>query len=116
MNYLKNVDLVSEHLLCVELGRPTEKMIEMWQLLIDRSSTRLRYKRADDRDDCKSQAMEDLLRYWRSFNPERGTNYFAWATSVCKNGFAKGWKSLGHREDEPTWISISVLQEGGFLL
>ena len=51
-------------------------------------------KDPEDREDCMSFAMEDLVRYWNRFDPAKSNNPFAYYTQIAKNGFAKGWKKL----------------------
>ena len=38
--------------------------------------------------------MLDALLYWKSFDPEKSNNPFAYFTSLLTNGLAKGWRKL----------------------
>jgi DNA-directed RNA polymerase specialized sigma subunit len=58
------------------------------------ASKKLRYRDEEDRKDCIAFAMMDVVRYWRSYNPEKSKDPFAYFTQMIKNGFAKGWRKL----------------------
>jgi DNA-directed RNA polymerase specialized sigma subunit len=94
--YLTNANLLAEIRKSQEQGAPTEGLAAMFKLLIDRVSLKLHYKDPLDRDDCKSAAMEDLLRGWHKFDESRGArpNPFAYYTAVVKNGMASGWNKM----------------------
>lgn len=38
--------------------------------------------------------MLDIVTYWKNFDPEKGTNPFAYFTSMIVNGLSKGWARL----------------------
>ena len=40
----------------------------------------------------------DCVKYWKGFDTEKGDNPFAYFTTVCTNGLAKGWKELGYKD------------------
>jgi hypothetical protein len=48
----------------------------------------------------------DVIRYWKSFNPEKSKYPFAYYTQILKHGFAKGWKKL-HPISSVEKISLS---------
>jgi hypothetical protein len=93
-NYVQPEELKSEVLLSLEKGELTAKAIEMFQLMAREMSKKFRYKDEEDRKDCIAFAMMDVIRYWRSFNPEKSKYPFAYYTQMLKNGFAKGWRKL----------------------
>lgn len=96
--YLKNADLLEEIRRSKQQGKLTDKAVRMFILLANKSSEKLKYKNPDDREDCISSAIEDLLRYWDRFDETKSTNAFAFYTQISKNGFAKGWKKLYNPE------------------
>ena len=104
--YLKNSDLLKEVILCKAQGKLTDTAVQMFIMLAKKTSERLKYKNPKDREDCISSALEDLLRYWDRFDPNKSNNAFAFYTQITKNGFAKGWKKL-HNPDIGQFISIS---------
>jgi len=72
----------------------TPRAIEMFQTMAREASKKLRYRDEEDRKDCIAFAMMDVVRYWRSYNPEKSKDPFAYFTQMIKNGFAKGWRKL----------------------
>jgi hypothetical protein len=92
--YLKNKDLYEEIIKSKEQDALTPRAQEMLMLLAKRASSKLPYANPEDRKDCISAAYLDLWRYWRSFDPAKSKNAFAYYTEICKKGFAKGWNQL----------------------
>ncbi len=93
-HYVKNADLLAEIIKCKEQDELTEEAAKMFVQIATKMSTMLKYNNHDDREDCISAAVLDCIRYWRNFNPDITQNAFAFFTSVIRNGFAKGWRSL----------------------
>jgi hypothetical protein len=109
--YLNNRDLLEEIIKSQELGELTPKALKMLMLLADRSSNKLTYRNPEDKHDCVACAYMDLYRYWRSFNPEKSTNAFAYFTEISKRGFAKGWNKLHPKKYQGT-VSIQGSENG----
>ena len=97
-HYVKNDDLYAEMVRCKteRNGETSEELALMFLQIATKLSNCLKYANADDREDCVYTAVEDCLKYWRNFDPDKSTNAFAYVTSMCKNGFAKGWRALGY--------------------
>lgn len=97
-HYVRNKDLLAEIIKSREQDEITVEASEMFTLIATNLSTRLIYQNEDDRKDCIQAAVTECLTYWRSFDPDRSPNPnpFAYFTQVCKNGFAKCWRSLGY--------------------
>lgn len=93
-NYVQPEELKAEVLISLEKGELTPRAIEMFQLMAKEMSKKFRYKDEEDRKDCIAFAMMDVIRYWKSFNPEKSKYPFAYYTQMLKNGFAKGWRKL----------------------
>lgn len=93
-HYVKNKELLPEIIKCKELGELTPRAVEMLILIAENSNRKLSYEYDKDKEDCISGAIEDMLRYWDRFNPEKSTNAFSFYTQMAKNGFAKTWKKL----------------------
>lgn len=95
MEYVKNKELTTEMIRCQDASiNASPLLIEMFTLIATRLSCKLYYKNPQDKEDCKSQAIMDCYRYWRSFDRSKSDNGFAYITQICKNGFAKGWRQL----------------------
>jgi DNA-directed RNA polymerase specialized sigma subunit len=87
-------------------GSLTPETIVIFELLIQGISKKMAYKDFQDKEDCMAFAMEDLLKYWDRYDPEKSNNPFAYFTQIAKNGFAKGWKKL-HPPNSPKTIPFS---------
>jgi len=94
-HYVKNADLRAELIKSREQGELTETAVYMIMQIAEKLSVRLKYTDEQDREDCIAYAVMDCIRYWRDYDPEKSENAFAYMTSVCTNGFAKGWRALG---------------------
>lgn len=108
--YLKNKDLYNEIIKSKEQDELTPRAQEMFILLTNKVSLKMKYRDPQDREDCISSAYLDLIRYWRAFNPEKSTNAFAYYTEIIKKGFAKGWNALHPKKYQGT-LSIDKTQD-----
>ena len=87
---------------------------KMLILLAERAIRKMTYVSEDDRKDCLSFAILDLLKYWKNFNPDY-PNAFAYFTEIAKRGYAKGWNKI-HPQKYKGTISIDTSSgnsEGG---
>jgi len=107
--YLSNKDLLNEIKISKSKGEPTDKLVQMFILLSNHTSQRLKYRNPMDREDCIAAAIEDLVRYWYKFDETKYSNAFAYYTQIVKNAFVKSWYILGHKPNSPEIISISNL-------
>lgn len=92
--YVKNKDLLAEIVKSKEKGELTPQALEMLMKMAREISKVFKYKYEEDREDCISYAVEDILKYWRNFDPAKSANAFAYYTQMIKNGSAKGWRIL----------------------
>jgi hypothetical protein len=92
--YVDPKELRAEVIASRERNELTPRAIEMFQIMAREASKKLRYRDEEDRKDCIAFAMMDVVRYWRSYNPEKSKDPFAYFTQMIKNGFAKGWRKL----------------------
>lgn len=109
-HHVKNRDLREEIIRCKEADELTDTAINMFMLMARKFSTKLTYVYEEDREDCISQAVMDCYLYWRSYNPEKSPNAFAYYTQIIKNGFAKGWRKLYGNFPKSVKVSISQHQ------
>lgn len=96
--YVKNADLYKALLESKKIGRPTDDFTKMIILMATKISTRLPYIDEEDRNECIEYAILDGITYYDRFKETKGTNAFAYMTSILLNGFAKGWRKLGKHE------------------
>ncbi len=92
--YVSNKDLLREIKLSKENDQLTYNAVKMLQLIAENLAKKKHYKCPEDKEDCIQTAMLDIALYWRSFDPEKYNNPFAYYTSMLCNGLAKGWNRI----------------------
>ena len=105
-NYIVNKDLYMQIILSKERGQLTPEALKMLDRMIKEISKVFKYKMEEDKEDCQAFAMEDVIKYWNRFDPEKSNNAFAFYTQMIKNGYAKGWRRL-HPIKASQKVSIS---------
>jgi hypothetical protein len=93
-NYVEPEDLKREILISLNAGELTPSAVDIFQKMAKEISKKFRYKNEEDRKDCIAFALMDVIRYWKSYNPEKSKYPFAYYTQILKHGFAKGWRKL----------------------
>lgn len=93
-HYVSNAELREEIIKSKERNELTPKAVELLMRMANEASKRLKYRDEEDRKDCIAFALMDVVKYWRSFNPEKSSNPFSYFTQMIKNGFAKGWRKI----------------------
>lgn len=93
-NYVSNKELFNQIVISKEKGQLTPEALVMLQRMVKEISKKFKYKMEEDREDCQAFAIEDIIKYWDRFNPEKSNNAFAFFTQMIKNGNAKGWRRL----------------------
>ena len=86
-NYLNNKDMLAEVKASLDQDSPTPKLSRMWMLLVKRYSSRVNFSGYTYRDDMEAYALYMICRTWKSFNPERSSNPFAFFTQCIKHSF-----------------------------
>ncbi len=92
--YVQNKELLKEIILSKKQDKLTYNAVKMLQLIAENIANKKRYKCIEDKEDCIQTAMLDIALYWRSFDPERYKNPFAYYTSILCNGLSKGWNKM----------------------
>lgn len=92
--YINKKEFLEEYKLCIEKDELTEKFISMCRLLIERIARCNRYPSEEDAQDCKSHAMYTILKSWRNFDVEKGSDPFSYFSSFVWTGLAQGWNLL----------------------
>jgi hypothetical protein len=105
-NYVDPDEFRREILQSKEINELTPRAVEMIQLMANEASKKLKYRDEEDRKDCIAFALMDVVKYWRSYNPEKSKYPFAYYTQIIKNGFAKGWRKL-HPLSTTSKVSLS---------
>jgi len=86
-NYIRNKDLLAEVIVCKEKGEMTPKLAQMLQLLTARYGRSSKFVGYTFNEDMQAYAMMMLCRTWGGFDPNRGSNAFAYYTQSIKNSF-----------------------------
>ena len=93
-NFIEKKELYSEILLSQKNGSLTPRAFEMLQRIVIECTRKFKYKYPEDKEDCISFAIQDMLLYWHKYNPEISNEVFAYYTQMAKYGLAKGWNKL----------------------
>lgn len=109
--YLPNAILLEEIIKCKEAEKLSQTAIDMFNKIANEFSKTYVYKNPMDKQDCISRALEDMIKYWNRFNPERSKNAFAYFTQIAKNGMTKGFNELYHKKLGPM---VSISEDGIF--
>lgn len=86
-DYINNKNLLAEVLASKELGRMSDKLARMLQLLTLKYSKKGNYAGYTYNEDMQAFAMMMLVKTWSAFNPEKSSNPFAFYTQCIKNSF-----------------------------
>jgi hypothetical protein len=85
--YLKKKDLLSALAESREAGQMNDRLAKMFQMLVSKYSTKGCFVNYSYIDDMRSYALLMLVRTWKSFDPEKSNNPFAFFTQCVKNSF-----------------------------
>lgn len=105
--YIEPKRLFQEIIISKEKGELTPSALEMLMAIPSEVSRTLKFKNEEDRVDCIAFAIEDLIKYWKGFNPSKSDNAFSYYTQMAKNGMAKGWKKLHGKTTSVKFIAIN---------
>jgi len=99
--YLNTRDLQKEILVSKAGGQLTPQAKEYFYLIVKNISKKFKYTNPDDRSDCESEAIIQLLKNWHNLNEFYIESAFAYYTEICKRGFAKGFNNI-YKKDYKT--------------
>lgn len=85
--YVNNKALLAEFKLSREKGEMSKELARMVMLICERYARRGSYASYTYNDDLQSFALMNLVKSWKSFNPEKSQNPFAYFTSCIHNSF-----------------------------
>lgn len=85
--YVTNKALLAEFKRSREKGEMTTELAKMVMLICERYARRGSYASYTYNDDLQSFALMNLVKSWKSFNPEKSQNPFAYFTSCIHNSF-----------------------------
>lgn len=87
VNYLNNRDLLAEAKASKERDQMTDKFARMLQLLCAKYARKGNFVNYSYNEDMQSYAMLMLVRTWKSFDPKKSSNAFAFFTQCIKNSY-----------------------------
>ena len=85
--YVNNKMLLEEFHVSAEAGKMSEKLAKMLMLICERYARKGIYANYTYNEDMQAFAMMNLVKSWKSFNPEKSNNPFAYFTSCVTNSF-----------------------------
>ena len=85
--YVTNKALLAEFKVSREKGEMTNELARMVMLICERYARRGSYASYTYNEDLQSFALMNLVKSWKSFNPEKSQNPFAYFTSCIHNSF-----------------------------
>lgn len=80
-------EMTAEMVACKEAKIPSDKLVKMWQTMIDTAWKQAKFKSTHVEEDCKSDAMLYLLRMWINFNPEKSYSAWSFCYTIIKSAF-----------------------------
>lgn len=80
-------------------GELSPKCVEMLLLMIDRIQRSFKYINPQDKEDCRSAAIETVLKNWQKYDASR-VNAFAYFTRMIYNGLYAGWNEITKKRVE----------------
>ena len=107
--YLNNKELLIEIKVAKEQGRMTDKLAAMLQLLCARYARKGNFVNYSYNNDMQSYAMLMLVKTWNSFNPDKGSNPFAFFTQCIKNSFRQ---YLNHEKKHRDIRDAELINQG----
>lgn len=95
-HYVNNKEFTAAIIECKKNDKLNDFAVSCFVALATRAVDRLYYEDPRDREDCIQSALYDCVKYWRGFDHTRyeNPNAFAYFTQMCKNGYAKEWKTI----------------------
>jgi len=85
--YLNNKELLNEVRESKSKGRMSDTLARMLQLICANFARKGNFVSYTYNTDMQAYAMMMLVRTWGGFDPDKGTNAFAWYTQCIKNSF-----------------------------
>jgi hypothetical protein len=87
VKYLNNRDLLAQVILSKKNEKMSDELAKMLMLLTSRYAKKGNFANYTYNDDFQSYAMLMLVKTWKSFDPAKSSNPFAFFTQCIKNSF-----------------------------
>lgn len=102
--YLKAEDFQAEYDKSTQLGKPTDKLLLMFEKIAKRFSTTFQYYNVVDKDACVNFALTEAWLKWKKYDKERCDNIFAFFTTMISNDMRLHYNNLMKGKD----VNISI--------
>lgn len=86
-NYLSNKNLLQEVIASKEQSQMSDELAKMLMLLVAKYGKKGNWAGYTYNEDMQGYALMHLMNSWKSFNPEKSNNPFAFFTQCIKNSF-----------------------------
>jgi hypothetical protein len=86
-NYLNNADLLAELKKSREQDKMTDELAKMFMVLAERYASKGRFINYTYNEDLQGFALLTGVKVWKSFDPSKSSNPFAYFTQVFKAAF-----------------------------
>lgn len=87
VNYLNNKDMLAEVIASKQRGEMSNELAKMLMTLSHRYAMKGCYINYSFNEDMRAYAQMMLVRTWKSFDPNKSSNPFAFFTQCIKNSF-----------------------------
>lgn len=108
-HYINKAEMLEEVKKSKAQGYMTPRFATMLLLLCENFAKKSTHSRYGYIDDLKGHAMLGLVKTWKSFNPEKSSNPFAFYTECIKNSFKQNFNKERKQRD----IRDAVMMEHG---
>jgi hypothetical protein len=85
--YVNNKALLEEFDISIKQDQMTPKLAKMVMMICQRYARKVNFSSYTYNEDMQGFAMMNLVKSWRSFNPEKSQNPFAYFTTCVTNSF-----------------------------
>jgi hypothetical protein len=108
-NYLNNKSLLAEVEKSLAQGKMTNELAKMFMLLCAKYAQKGTYVNYTYNEDMQAFALMTLCKSWKSFNPQKSKNPFAYYTQTIKHAF---YQYLNIERDERDIRDRLLMEQG----
>lgn len=105
--YVTPIEINNEYYKSVENGKPTDKLLNIFQKIATKFATTYKYINDCDRRSCINYAVSEAWQKWNEFKPEVTSNLFSFYTTMISNDLRIAWNNLNRYKS--TSISLDAL-------
>lgn len=106
-HYVNQKDFHKEYEISLEQNKPTDKLLQMFELIATRYSSKYDNLCDLDKNSCINYATMEAYLKWKSYDKNRSSNIFAFFTEMIKNDLISSYNNI-HKNSHRN-ISIDVL-------